>query len=224
MRCVIIDDEPAARDVLKRYVGDTPELDLVGVCKDALEARKVVKEVSPDLIFLDINMPRLTGIEFLKSLNNAPKVILTTAYSEYALEGYELDVVDYLLKPFSFERFLKAIDKVWNKTEMLNTNDQVISIKADGKLYRVSFDEILYAESQGDYVTVHTNEKKITYNQTLKEFCGLLPHSQFSRVHRSYVVGISKIDYLEGNLITIKEDKIPVGKSYKDDFLEKYKA
>ena len=112
MRCVIIDDEPAARSVLEQYIADTPELELAESCKNALEARKVIKELDVDLLFLDVNMPRLSGIQFLKTLNNAPRVILTTAYSEYALEGYELDVVDYLLKPFSFERFLKAVDKV----------------------------------------------------------------------------------------------------------------
>lgn len=224
MRCVIIDDEPAARDILMQYVADTPELELVGVCKDALEARKVIKNKMPELIFLDVNMPRLTGIEFLKTLISPPKVILTTAYSEYALEGYELDVIDYLLKPFSFERFLKAIDKAGERSPSSKTNERFISIKADGKLYRINYDEILYAESQGDYITVYTREKKITYNQTLKDFCDQLPSQEFSRVHRSYVVSLSKINYLEGNLITIEKDKIPVGKAYKDNFLEKYKA
>lgn len=224
MRCLIIDDEPAARDILKTYISDTPELTLAGVCKDALEARKAVKEKDIELLFLDINMPRLTGIEFIKSLNNPPKVILTTAYSEYALEGYELNVIDYLLKPFSFERFLKAIDKAVGEPQPLNSDDSFITIKADGKLYRISFNEILFAESQGDYITVHTKEKKITYNETLKDFCYQLPGHLFSRVHRSYAVALSKIDYLEGNMIAIGTEKIPVGKAYKDEFLEKYKA
>ncbi|MCP9291200.1 LytR/AlgR family response regulator transcription factor [Gracilimonas sediminicola] len=224
MRCVIIDDEPAARSVLEQYIADTPELQLTESCKNALEARKVVKEKDVDLLFLDVNMPRLSGIEFLKTLNNAPRVILTTAYSEYALEGYELDVVDYLLKPFSFERFLKAVDKAWDKTEASQAADQVITIKADGKLYRVGVNDIMFAESQGDYITVHTKEKKLTFNQTLKDFYSQLPESLFSRVHKSYVVALAKIDYLEGNLIKLGNHSLPVGKAYKEAFLEKYTA
>ncbi|WP_428235736.1 LytR/AlgR family response regulator transcription factor [Gracilimonas sp.] len=224
MRCVIIDDEPAARSVLEQYIADTPELELTESCKNALEARKVVKEKDVDLLFLDVNMPRLSGIEFLKTLSNAPRVILTTAYSEYALEGYELDVVDYLLKPFSFERFLKAVDKAWDKTEASQAADQVITIKADGKLYRVGVNEIMFAESQGDYITVHTKEKKLTFNQTLKDFYSQLPESLFSRVHKSYVVSLAKIEYLEGNLIKLGNHSLPVGKAYKEAFLEKYIA
>ncbi|MBO6584776.1 MAG: response regulator transcription factor [Gracilimonas sp.] len=224
MRCVIIDDEPAARSVLEQYIADTPELQLTESCKNALEARKVVKEKEVDLLFLDVNMPRLSGIEFLKTLNNAPRVILTTAYSEYALEGYELDVVDYLLKPFSFERFLKAVDKAWDKTEISQAAGQVITIKADGKLYRVGVNDIMFAESQGDYITVHTNEKKLTFNQTLKDFYSQLPESLFSRVHKSYVVSLSKIEYLEGSLIKLGNHSLPVGKAYKEAFLEKYIA
>lgn len=222
MRCVIIDDEPAARSVLEQYLTDTPELELVTSCKNALEARKVIKEKEPDLLFLDINMPRLSGIDFLKSLNRPPKVILTTAYSEYALEGYELDVVDYLLKPFSFERFLKAVDKAWNKQKESEPAEQVVTIKADGKLYRVGVSEIVFAESKGDYITVHTQEKRLTFNQTLKDFYEQLPESMFSRVHKSYIVSLSNIEYLEGNLIKLGEHSIPVGKAYKEAFMEKY--
>ncbi|WP_421773346.1 LytR/AlgR family response regulator transcription factor [Gracilimonas sp.] len=222
MRCIIIDDEPAARSVLEQYLADTPELKLVASCKNALEARKVIKDRDPDLLFLDINMPRLSGIDFLKSLNRPPKVILTTAYSEYALEGYELDVVDYLLKPFSFERFLKAVDKAWNKEKESETAEQVVTIKADGKLYRIGVSEIVFAESKGDYITVHTKEKKLTFNQTLKDFYRQLPELLFSRVHKSYVVSLSRIEYLEGNIIKTGSHSIPVGKAYKEAFMKKY--
>lgn len=222
MRCVIIDDEPAARSVLEQYIADTPELELAESCKNALEARKVIKELDVDLLFLDVNMPRLSGIQFLKTLNNAPRVILTTAYSEYALEGYELDVVDYLLKPFSFERFLKAVDKVWDKTEAAQTAEQIVRIKANGKLYRIGVNEIVFAESKGDYITVHTKKRKLTFNQTLKDFYSQLPESLFSRVHKSYVVSLSKIEYLEGNLIESGNYSLPVGKAYKKAFLKKY--
>lgn len=224
MRCLIIDDEPASRDILEKYISDTTELTLVGICRDALEARSILNETETDLLFLDVNMPRLSGISFLKSLNNPPKVILTTAYSEYALEGYELDVVDYLLKPFSFERFLKAIDKARDKPGNRNYGEGFTTIKADGKLYRINFGDIIFAEGQGDYITVQTKENKITFNQTLKDFCSQLPELQFSRVHKSFIVSLSKIDYLEGNMIQIGKHSIPVGKSYKEGFMKKYMA
>ncbi|MDR9417547.1 LytR/AlgR family response regulator transcription factor [Gracilimonas sp.] len=222
MRCLIIDDEPAARDVLRTYINDVSELTLIGECKNALEARSFLKEHEIDLIFLDINMPRLTGIEFLKTLTNPPKVILSTAYSEYALDGYELDVIDYLLKPFSFERFLKAVEKAERVISDPAQHESAISIKADGKIYRMPFEEILFAESQGDYITVHTIDNKITFYQTMKDFCGQLPEHQFIRIHRSYLISLSHIDYVEGNTVKIGETIIPVGKSYKDDFLKKY--
>jgi len=224
MRCLIIDDEPAARDILRSYISDTEELELCGECKDALEARNMIKDTKPDLIFLDINMPRLTGIEFLKSLNNPPKVIFTTAYSEYALEGFELDVVDYLLKPFSFERFLKAVGKAQRGSNIESESEEFITIKADGKLYRIGYEEILFAESQGDYLTIHTKEKKLTFYETMKSFLEQLPNSEFIRIHRSFLIAISKVDYVEGNIVKIGVKELPIGQSYKEDFLKKYKA
>lgn len=224
MRCLIIDDEPAARDILRTYISDTEELQLVEECKSALEARKVLKEIEVDLLFLDINMPMLSGIDFLKTIDHLPKVILTTAYSEFALEGYELDVVDYLLKPFSFERFLKAVDKADRSVLNTENNDAYVTIKADGKLYRIHSEEILFAESQGDYLTVHTSDQKITFYQTLKELCEMLPDRQFVRIHRSYLVSLLHIDYMEGNQIKIGDYKLPIGNSFKSDFLQKYTA
>lgn len=224
MRCLIIDDEPAARDILRTYIKDTDELELIGECKDALEARSVLKENKVDLLFLDINMPRLSGIEFLKSLVHPPKVIFTTAYSEFALEGYDLDVVDYLLKPFSFDRFLKAVEKASRSLTDSNSADGYITIKADGKLFRVAFQDILFAESSGDYITVHTKEQKITFYQTLTEFCGQLPEDQFIRIHRSHLVSLGHIDFVEGNLVHIHKKQFPIGKSYREDFLRKYTA
>lgn len=222
MRCLIVDDEPAAREILRRYISDADELELVGECKDALEARKVLRETGIDLLFLDINMPRLSGIELLKSLQNPPKVVLTTAYSDHALEGYELDVVDYLLKPFSFDRFLRAIEKADRNASNSNTGEEHIIIKADGKLYRIGYDEILYAESKGDYITVHTETKKLTYHQTLKNFEQLLPEQLFSRIHKSYLVSLSKIEYLEGNMLSVGPVKLPIGSTYKDNFMTKF--
>ncbi|MAO66495.1 MAG: DNA-binding response regulator [Balneola sp.] len=224
MRCLIIDDEPAARDILKTYLSDTEEVQLIGECKNALEARTLLKEHDIDLIFLDINMPRLSGIDFLKTLDHPPKVILTTAYSEYALESYELNVIDYLLKPFSFERFLKAVEKAGRTLSETNSDTEYITIKADGKLYRLHYGEILFAESQGDYLTVHTKNEKITFYQTLKDFCDRLPESQFVRIHRSYLVSLLHINFIEGNLVQIADHKLPIGNSYKEAFIKKYTA
>lgn len=220
IRCIIIEDEPVARDVLKTYVQDAPSLVLVDEFENAVDGLAFLQKESIELIFLDINMPKLSGISFLKSLDDPPKVIITTAYSEYALEGYELDVVDYLLKPFSFERFLKAVNKVaLMKSE---TKEESITVKADGKLFRVSFSEILFAEALGDYITLYTETQKLTFLSTLTSFIEELNSGDFIRVHRSYAVSLSKIKYLEGNMISIKEHEIPVGKSYKEVFRKRF--
>lgn len=223
MKCLIIDDEPAARDILKTYITDCPDTEVAGICEDALEARSWLENNSADLLFVDINMPKLSGLGLIKTLHYPPQIILTTAYSEHAVDGFELGVTDYLLKPFSFERFLKAIDKV---RQQLKTNAEhgSITIKADGKLFRIDFEDVLFVESQGDYLTVHTTEKRVTFYETLKEFCKKLPASDFIRIHRSYAVSLSKIDYLEGNLVKIGEHELPVGKSFKEEFLQKYTA
>ncbi len=220
IRCIIIEDEPVARDVLKTYVKDTPSLELVQEFENAVDGLEFFQSESVDLIFLDINMPKLSGISFLKSLDDPPKVIITTAYSEYALEGYELDVVDYLLKPFSFERFLKAVNKVTLKKP--GPKEETITVKADGKLFRISLSEILFAEALGDYISLYTESQKLTFNSTLTSFIEELNSTGFVRVHRSYAVSLPKINYVEGNMISIKEHEIPIGKSYKEGFRKKF--
>lgn len=221
MRCLIIDDEPIARDILRQYIQDAPQLSLSGECENALEAMDFLKEHTIDLLFLDINMPKLSGVSFLKSYADPPKVILTTAYSEYALEGYELNVVDYLLKPFSFERFLKAVQKAVNAPA---SDTHCIVVKADGKTYRINEKDILFAESQGDYITLHTTSQRLTFNQTLKAFGEELSGSQFIRVHRSYLVALSHIDFVEGNIIHLSGHEIPVGQSYKEEFQSRFSS
>lgn len=219
MHCLIIDDEPVARDILTRYIDDTPMLTLAGECESAVDAISFLKEHKVDLLFLDINMPKLSGISFLKSLIHPPKVIMTTAYSEYALEGYELDVIDYLLKPFSFERFLKAV----NKVPAGEQNEQAhVVIRADGKTYRIAEKDIFLVESMGDYITLHTEDQKHTFNQTLKSFAEELTGSEFLRVHKSYLVSLKHIDYLEGNIIHLKGHEVPVGHSYKAEFQSRF--
>ena len=194
IRCIIIEDEPVARDVLKTYVQDTPTLMLVHEFENAVDGLAFLQKESVDLIFLDINMPKLSGISFLKSLVDPPKVIITTAYSEYALEGYELDVADYLLKPFSFERFLKAVNKVTLKKS--ETKEESITVKA----------------------------QKLTFNSTLTSFIEEVNSSKFVRVHRSYAVSLSKINYVEGNMISVNENEIPIGKSYKEEFRNSFEG
>ena len=164
--CLVVDDEPAEQQILQQYISDTASLQLSKTCDNALEAREYLSDHEVALIFLDINMPKLSGISFLKSMQDPPLVILTTAYDDYALEGYELDVVDYLLKPFSFERFLQAISKVESRLPDRKTSH--IFVKADQKTYKIDLDDIIYIESLGDYVTIHTIDKKITTYETLQ--------------------------------------------------------
>ena len=224
IKCLIIDDEPAARSILKTYIEDCPDTDVAGECHDALQARKWMNSHSADLLFVDINMPKLSGLSFIKTLKDPPQIILSTAYSEHGVDAFELGVTDYLLKPFSFERFLKAVDKVKINFENSNINDPAISVKADGKLYRILLENILFIESQGDYVTLHSKDKKLTFHHSLKELLNVLPGDQFIRTHRSYIVSLAKIEYLEGNRLKIRDNYIPIGKSYKEDFLSKYTA
>lgn len=214
IRCIIVDDEPLARDVLESYVSDLPSLHLVASCEDAVEALGYINKESVDLIFLDINMPKLSGINFYKSLAKKPKVIFTTAYADHALEGFELEAVDYLLKPFSFERFIKAVNKV--KIEHPFSEPDFIMLKADKKNHKVNFDQIVYFESIGDYVKVHLNTNKtLIINETLRKLEGLLPKA-FIRIHKSYIIALDHLAYLEGNQAKIGETKIPIGQSYRD--------
>lgn len=218
LSCLIVDDEPSARDVISRYIEDTPHCSEVGSCSNAIEAMEFLEDHRVDVIFLDINMPKLSGISFLKSLDHPPAVIITSAYEDYALEGYELDVVDYLLKPFSFERFLKAVNKVKNHIDDSISHSK-LSIKTDGKIYKVDPADILYIEAMGDYVSIHTKEnKRITHN-TLKKLEKLLPAGQFIRVHKSYIVNVGHIDYLEGNTISIGKTTVPIGGTYRDEVI-----
>ena len=232
LKCAIIDDEFLARKYLKDYVSKLPMLELVGDFNSPLKAMELIKSGGVDLIFLDIQMPDITGIEFLKTLERAPQVVLTTAYEEYALEGYELNVVDYLLKPFSFERFLKAVNKVQELEEKnqkirsgkhepsdVNLKPQLkedhLIIRADRKLYRINYEDLHYIEGQKAYVTFHTKKKNITALASLRELDEQLPSSHFLRIHKSYIVSIHEIESLEGNQVEIGGIRLPVGKSYR---------
>jgi len=223
LNCIIVDDEPLSQDVLEDFIKACPDLKLIAVCNDALEAGEVVKKERVDLLFLDVNMPKLSGIGFIKSLKEPPLFILVTAYPEYAIEGFEIDAVDYLLKPVSFERFRAAVNRT---VERYSARDELdltehIMVRANKKNYRINFNEILYLEAQGDYVRFVTNNKSLMVHGTLKEFISEIPENKFVRIHKSYVISLSKVEYTEGNQVKVGESKLPVSLSYKDEFLEK---
>lgn len=229
MKCIIVDDEPLARDVLEQYVADCPLLESAGSCPSAFEAIELLKTGKTDLVFLDINMPKLSGISMIRSLDDPPEVIFTTAYPEYAVEGFELDAADYLVKPFSFERFMKAVNKVVRRKDMRRSGKPEpheregaghLMIKSDGKLYKVELDRINYLEAFGDYVRIHLEEGTLVTHDTMKSMERLLPPDDFMRVHRSFVVAVKKIRYIEGNRIRIGSADIPVAATFKEALLK----
>ena len=229
LSCLIVDDEPLSQDVLKKFVDDTPMLQLSGTCSDAYEAIAFLNNNHVDLLFLDINMPRLSGINFARSLEHPPLIIFTTAYAEYAVEGFELSAVDYLLKPIAFERFLKAVNKALGqvKAEKHIKNGEkgeasFIMIKSDKKIYKIDTDKILFVQSIGDYVKIITTEKTIIAAGTLKDMEELLIKSCV-RIHKSYLVSVGAIKYVEGNQIRVNDQFIPIGQKYREDFFRRFK-
>ena len=230
LTCMIVDDEPLSQEVLKTFIKETPMLNLKGVCFDALEAMDYLQKNAVDLIFLDINMPKLSGINFAKSLEHAPMIIFTTAYAEYAVEGFELDAIDYLLKPISFERFLKAVNKAleykkaWEVIKKGKSGEDAdfIMIKSDKKIYKINIEDILYIQSYGDYVKIITKGKTIIAPDTLKNMEQLLGQ-HFIRVHKSYLVAISAFQYVEGNQVKVSDQIIPIGQKFRDDFFKRFK-
>lgn len=222
VKCIIVDDEPLSRDVLETYIFDHPDLDLIASCKDAFEAMSILDKGQVDLMFLDINMPKLSGVNFYKSLNQKPNVIFTTAYSEFAVEGFELNAIDYLLKPFSFERFVQAVNKVKEKSVSLTPEGHIL-MKADKKMYKVDYNEILFFEALGDYVKAHLEDKVLIVTTTLKKLLAELPSDQFFRTHKSYIISKKKIAYVEGNQIKIGEKMVSIGQAYKEEVFRNIK-
>ena len=223
---LIIDDEPIAHRIIEKYCENLPHLEKKGNCYNAFEAMQFLNENALDLLFLDINMPKLSGFDFLKTISNPPKIIVTTAYKEFALEGYELNISDYLLKPFSFERFIKAINKTIDTTEnkksahiLTNTEAELNPIsfflKGDKKHHQIHFEDLLFIEAYGHYTKVYLKNDMIVSNQKISDFDNLLPKSNFIRIHKSFIVAKNKIKHIEGNRIIINEHKIPIGQTYK---------
>jgi len=237
INCLVVDDEELARNLVENYILRLSYLNIVAKCADPLEAMQVMQEQKIDLIFLDIQMPNLTGIEFLKTLPHKPLIIFTTAYKEYALEGYELDVVDYLLKPFRFERFLQAVNKVslilkkentaipFSNSEEPKVNEEVekeyVLVKSDFKVFRIFYKDILYIESMKEYVAYHTKNKRTLSLGSLKKLEQELPTATFMRIHKSYIANTSYIAALEGNMVHIGDKKLPIGSSYKEAVMNK---
>lgn len=224
MNVLIVDDEPLAQEILETYVQKFPNLKLIQKCSNAVEAYEALQANEIDLIFLDIQMPQISGLDFLKTLVNPPKVIFTTAFSEYAVEGYELNIIDYLLKPISFERFAKAVNKATvsegtNGTLGSKSAQDFMFVKADKKLIKVFFNEIYYIEGLKDYVILHTPKGRLVTLQTMKSLEHKLSDELFMRIHRSYIVNIGHIDILDGNTVIVNKKGIPVGKNYKDNLL-----
>lgn len=230
LNCVIIEDEPLARNLITEYVKKVPSLNLLNAFSNPLEALEALRTLSVDILFLDVQMPEITGISLLKVLKKRPLVVLTTAYSEYALEGYELDVADYLLKPITFERFLKSVDKIMLRLEadpkpVVMASETVgspafVFVKDGTKLVKVRLDEILYVEGLKDYVTIHTISQKITTLQRMKALEEQLPADKFIRIHNSYIVALDAIDVIQKNEVSIGSVSLPIGDTYRKSFKE----
>ena len=222
---IIVDDEPVAHDIIKGYCDTLPNFRFVADCYDAIEAMECLRKNKVDLVFLDLNMPKLKGFEFLRVLDNPPKVIVTTAYQEHALEGYELNIVDYLLKPFSFERFIKAIQKLDSKKEEVATSntgssEEGLFLRSNKKLVQVKKDDIFFVEATGNYVKFVTSSNEVQVREKISDILTLLPDTDFIQVHKSFIIAKKHINEIEGNRIHINDFIIPIGKTYKSNLSE----
>ncbi|MEA3287111.1 MAG: response regulator transcription factor [Candidatus Marinimicrobia bacterium] len=233
IRCLIIDDEAPARRVVAKYLSDLSGYEVSAECKNAFEALEALKEFEPELIFLDINMPKLSGLKMLESLKNPPLVIITTAYREYAVEGFELDVVDYLHKPFSLPRFIQALNKVQDRLSQQSTtgdsdpekNDPgFIFLKHEGEMIRIDVQNIEYVEAVGDYVQVVASSNKYLTYQSMKKTMALLGERHFYRVHKSFIVNLGKVNSISGNMIFLRKRSIPIGGNYRAGFMKIIKS
>ncbi len=231
LNCIIIDDEPLAIDLLKDYVSKTQFLELLESFTNPIEAMHFVNDNDVDLILLDIQMPELTGIQFMKIMQNKNNFILTTAYDKFALEGYEYDVIDFLLKPITFERFMvaanKAKDRLVNLSDSINKESQepkdYIFVKSEYKIQKVDLSDILYLEGMGDYINVQRSSGKLLTLENIKSFHERLPSSRFLRVHKSYIISLEKIDFIERNRVKIGDKLIPISNTYQKDFWKRVK-
>ena len=232
VKCLIVDDEPMARDVIRRYIENIPSLRIAGEFGNAIDATLFLQENKVDIIFLDIRMPQLTGTDFVRSLRNIPKIIFTTAHKEYAHEGFELDVVDYLLKPIRFDRFLRAVNKAFPQRQQETENPvngsgyemkfalPFIYLKVERKMVKIMIDDILYVESDKDYVKIFTTGSTIITRQTISAVEAMLSENKFFRIHRSYIVSLDKIKSFTSEIVEIGNKELPIGKLFRNSFLK----
>jgi DNA-binding LytR/AlgR family response regulator len=224
--CIIVDDEPLAIEVIKTYVENIGIFSIAGECSNAIEAFHLLSSEKIDLMFLDIQMPGVKGTDFLKNLFNPPKVILTTAYRDYALEGFELNVVDYLLKPIPYERFIRSVDKFLNiesRKSSDSVNNRFIYLNINKKIHKILIDEITYVESVKDYLSIHTLSGDLIAKHTISAFELMLPENEFVRIHRSFIVSIGKIKGFNSQSIEISNKELPIGPNYQSGVFEKLK-
>ncbi|WP_299366689.1 LytTR family DNA-binding domain-containing protein [Winogradskyella sp.] len=223
MNCLIVDDEPLALNLLKEYIEKIDDLNLLGAFKNPLEALKRIQTENVDIIFLDIQMAELSGIQLAKILPSDINIVFTTGYSEHAIEGFELEAIDYLLKPITFERFYKAFEKVKKRNTQveLQSKQDYMFVKTEYRLQKVNFDDILFFKGLGDYVVIQGSKHKTLTLENMKHFERVLPQNLFIRVHKSYIIALNKIDFIERNRIVIGKNYIPISATYKDDFLKR---
>lgn len=226
INCIIVDDEPVAREILENHLKKIAAIHVVGSCKNAIEAFNLINLHKIDLIFLDINMPEISGLSFAKSINKNIKIIFTTAYREYAIDGFDLRAVDYLLKPISFERIYQAINKYKNEntpikaettTDLTSEKNDFIFVKSDRKMIKINFTEVNYIESLADYLKIHLMDKTILTRETITSIEAKLPKRDFLRIHRSYIISISKIESFTNEFVEINKKAVPISRSYKND-------
>jgi len=214
---MIVEDEPVSQELLTRYIAGIGELELVATCSNAIEAGEALRRQPVDLLFLDINMPKLSGTEFYSSLSNPPAVIFTTAYPEYAVNGFELNAVDYLVKPFGFDRFSKAVGKYLLARKP--DSPSYLILQADKKTHKLKLADILYVEAMGDYVKVCTKDQNLIVHQTLQRITEQLPVAAFRRIHKSFLIALEHLQFIEGNMAVVSDKRIPIGQTYRAEFL-----
>lgn len=233
LNCLIVDDEPIARDIIYSYCEHLSNLKVIASCGNALEAKTILQNQHIDILFLDINMPVIDGVSFAKTLKNKPQIIFSTAYKEYATDAFDLEACDYLLKPFSFERFMMAIDKATAKIYPITNTQQVLApigannqeenyifIKTDGKIFKILHDDLLYGEAQGNYTRIVTRSTTLMPKMPFSNFEELLPMTRFLRIHRSFIINKSKIDHIEGNRVFVNHTELPIGSNYRESLLK----
>lgn len=221
LTCMVLEDQRPAQNVLKGYLEQVDELKVIGIYGSPTDALSTIKKEKPEVLFLDLHLPKIFGMEFIKIIDPKTKIIITTAYPDYAVESYEWNVVDYLLKPFSFERFLKAVSRLLGEEQPKEVDEQFLFVKLDKEIHKIVFERIIHVEAAKDFVYVQTDEKKMLLSNNLKHWESLLPKNDFFRVHKSFMINLKKIDKIIGNLVYTSKGQIPIGRHYREAFFRR---